>query len=86
MQHEPAALRSAERSHPVGATRRGNTADLFGAHEIAVRLPSVLLGAGTSGLMFLAGRNFWGGDRWGLAAVVAINATVTNTLTVIFRR
>ena len=43
---------------------------LLGDHVWAVRLPAVLLSAGTGWLIFLLGRAFYS-DRVGLAAVVA---------------
>lgn len=43
---------------------------LWGEHVWAVRLPAVLLSAGTGWLIFLMGRTFYS-DRVGLAAVVA---------------
>jgi len=54
---------------------RGSTA-LLGDHEVAVRLPTVILGSLTQGLLFIAARDLWAGPRWGLVAVIMANATV----------
>ena len=46
MQLEPAALRSAERTHPIGATRRGDTADLVEEPDGALKRVVTILRRG----------------------------------------
>jgi 4-amino-4-deoxy-L-arabinose transferase-like glycosyltransferase len=60
---------------------RASTA-LFGRSELAIRLPAVLLGVGTVGLIFLAARRLLGPGGSGPAAWTALLAALCPLLTV----